>query len=267
MDSTNFTRFSTRTWPHSPVYRVGGRSSPRARLSDSSRSRRVGSLVIGTSRAHGSRAGVLSREACYAHEIRSFRRGSCFVLCTRDRGGLHEFSRGASARPASGSANATGAIRHVDGDRGPSGGEAQAGRQAFLDLKCTVCHRVVGETTFPAPISGTQGPDLDRTLALRPAADVAAAIVVPSHSMSVKTSDDVKKRLEGCCCHPCRISAGRLPSDSSRICSCISDRSGRRSRFQLELRQNAGLQRASLQKSRTSLTEGSPLRHHPSAPP
>lgn len=76
-------------------------------------------------------------------------------------------------------------------------GDTQAGRQALLDLKCNVCHRVVGETTFPAPVSGTQGPDLDRTLALRPAAEVAAAIVVPSHSMSVKTSDEVKKRLEG----------------------------------------------------------------------
>ena len=36
-------------------------------------------------------------------------------------------------------------------------GDTQAGRQAFLDLKCTVCHRVVGETTFPAPVGGTQG--------------------------------------------------------------------------------------------------------------
>jgi mono/diheme cytochrome c family protein len=76
-------------------------------------------------------------------------------------------------------------------------GDTQAGRQAFRDLKCTLCHRVRGETTFPAPVSGTQGPDLDRTLAVRPAADVAEAIVVPSHSMSVKTSDEVKKRLEG----------------------------------------------------------------------
>lgn len=76
-------------------------------------------------------------------------------------------------------------------------GDTQAGRQAFLDLKCTVCHRVVGETTFPVPGSGSQGPDLDHTLALRAASDVAAAIIVPSHSMSVKTSDEVKKRLEG----------------------------------------------------------------------
>jgi hypothetical protein len=76
-------------------------------------------------------------------------------------------------------------------------GQGEAGRQAFLDLKCAVCHRVVGETAFPAPVSGTQGPDLDRTLDRRPPADLAAAIIVPSHSMSVKTSDEVKKRLEG----------------------------------------------------------------------
>jgi mono/diheme cytochrome c family protein len=74
-------------------------------------------------------------------------------------------------------------------------GVPQAGRQAFMDLKCTVCHRVAGETRFPAPVSESQGPDLDRLLALRPASDVAAAIVVPSHSMSVKTSEQVKQRL------------------------------------------------------------------------
>ena len=76
-------------------------------------------------------------------------------------------------------------------------GDTGAGRQAFLDLKCAVCHRVVGETTLPAPVSGTQGPDLDHTLGRRPASDVAAAIIVPSHSMSLKTSDDVKARLDG----------------------------------------------------------------------
>ena len=75
-------------------------------------------------------------------------------------------------------------------------GDAEAGRQAFLDLKCVVCHRVPGETTFPAPVSGTQGPDLDHTLGLRPVSEVAAAIIVPSHSMSIRTSDEVKKRLE-----------------------------------------------------------------------
>jgi hypothetical protein len=75
-------------------------------------------------------------------------------------------------------------------------GDRQAGRQAFVDLRCTACHRVAGETAFPAPLPGTPGPDLDRSLALRPASDVAGAIIVPSHSMSLKTSDDVKRRLE-----------------------------------------------------------------------
>lgn len=75
-------------------------------------------------------------------------------------------------------------------------GKIEAGRQAFLDLKCVVCHRVRGETSFPAPLSDTPGPQLDRTLGLRPASEVANAIIVPSHSMSVRTSDDVKKRLE-----------------------------------------------------------------------
>lgn len=76
-------------------------------------------------------------------------------------------------------------------------GEPRAGRQAFLDLKCTSCHRVVGEATFPAPVSGSQGPDLDHTLGLRPRSELASAIIVPSHSISLKVSDDVKKRLEG----------------------------------------------------------------------
>jgi hypothetical protein len=76
-------------------------------------------------------------------------------------------------------------------------GNKEAGRQAFLDLKCVVCHRVAGEMALPVPISDTPGPELDRTLARRSPSDVASAIIVPSHSMSVKTSPEVKKRLEG----------------------------------------------------------------------
>lgn len=74
-------------------------------------------------------------------------------------------------------------------------GDALAGRQAFLDLRCTACHQVVGETTFPQPVAGTQGPDLDQTLGSRPVSELAAAIVVPSHSVSVRISDAVKERL------------------------------------------------------------------------
>ena len=74
-------------------------------------------------------------------------------------------------------------------------GDPQSGRQAFIDLRCTVCHRVEGETRFPAPVVESQGPDLNRGLVRRPASDLAAAIIVPSHSMSVKTSEQVKQRL------------------------------------------------------------------------
>lgn len=40
-------------------------------------------------------------------------------------------------------------------------GDTQAGRQVFRDLKCTVCHRVVVETTFPAPVSGRRTQERD----------------------------------------------------------------------------------------------------------
>jgi hypothetical protein len=74
-------------------------------------------------------------------------------------------------------------------------GEPEQGRRAFRDLKCYVCHRVAGETHFPLPTSDVRGPDLDRSLSFRSASDVAAAIILPSHSMSVKTSAAIKKRL------------------------------------------------------------------------
>ncbi len=76
-------------------------------------------------------------------------------------------------------------------------GEPRAGRQAFLDLKCTVCHRVTQDPDFPASVSRSQGPDLDHTLKRRPASELAASIILPSHSMSLKTSDEIKKHLEG----------------------------------------------------------------------
>lgn len=74
-------------------------------------------------------------------------------------------------------------------------GDPDAGRRAFRDLKCYVCHRVAGDTSFPAPVSDAQGPDLDRSLSLRPPADLAAAIIVPSHSVSVRTSPLIRERL------------------------------------------------------------------------
>ena len=74
-------------------------------------------------------------------------------------------------------------------------GNAKAGRQAFDDLKCYVCHQKTGEARFPAPVSAARGPDLDETLRRQSASDVAAAIVAPSHSMSVRTPQMLRPSL------------------------------------------------------------------------
>ena len=76
------------------------------------------------------------------------------------------------------------------------GGDPSEGRQAFLDLKCTVCHRVTGETDFPEPF-GDQGPVLDAALGSRPEGYVATAIIAPSHSISINVSDEVKTEMSG----------------------------------------------------------------------
>ena len=76
-------------------------------------------------------------------------------------------------------------------------GNARAGRQAFLDLKCTTCHRVAGEADFPAPFSDHLGPDLEHGRQHRSPSDLATAIVAPSHAVSTNISPDLKARLEG----------------------------------------------------------------------
>ena len=40
-------------------------------------------------------------------------------------------------------------------------GDVTAGRQAFVDLKCTACHTVPSESEFPAPVSANPGPPID----------------------------------------------------------------------------------------------------------
>jgi cytochrome c2 len=41
-----------------------------------------------------------------------------------------------------------------------SQGDVEAGRQAFLDLRCTACHAVPPEPEFPAPVSANPGPPI-----------------------------------------------------------------------------------------------------------
>lgn len=74
-------------------------------------------------------------------------------------------------------------------------GNAAAGREAFGSLKCHACHRVVGEDRFSEPTSAARGPDLGASVRVQSVSDVAAAIIAPSHSMSVRTSETVKERL------------------------------------------------------------------------
>jgi mono/diheme cytochrome c family protein len=73
-------------------------------------------------------------------------------------------------------------------------GDRHAGRQAFADLKCHVCHRVAGEKDF-SPIAELEGPLLNSMLQLQTPSDVAAAIIAPSHSLSIRTSEAVKAQL------------------------------------------------------------------------
>ncbi len=74
-------------------------------------------------------------------------------------------------------------------------GDVQAGRQAFQDLKCHSCHRVSGERGFAAPVAELRGPDLNALLQLQETSDLAAAIIAPSHSLSIRTSEAVKAQL------------------------------------------------------------------------
>ncbi len=74
--------------------------------------------------------------------------------------------------------------------------DADAGRQAFLDLRCAACHQVAGETGFPDPISSNPGPDLG-AVAAQPAGLIATSIIAPSHALSVNASGEVTARLEG----------------------------------------------------------------------
>lgn len=76
-------------------------------------------------------------------------------------------------------------------------GDITAGRQAFLELRCTACHAVPSEPDFPAPVSVNQGPPIDARLAGRDVSYLMASIMTPSHAISVNISEELRARLEG----------------------------------------------------------------------
>lgn len=63
-------------------------------------------------------------------------------------------------------------------------GDPVAGREAFLALSCTSCHRVAGETGLPEPVSATPGPTLGRYEGKQGAAAVGMSIFAPSHDIT-----------------------------------------------------------------------------------
>jgi hypothetical protein len=76
-------------------------------------------------------------------------------------------------------------------------GNVEAGRRAFLDLRCSACHAVSAEPTFPRPVSVNPGPPIDARVAGRDVSYLATAIVSPSHTFSLDTPREVREHLSG----------------------------------------------------------------------
>lgn len=62
-------------------------------------------------------------------------------------------------------------------------GDPEAGRKAFTDLRCNVCHRVMWGG-LPVPTAPNQGPLLTTDHGAWSSARLATAIIAPSHSLS-----------------------------------------------------------------------------------
>jgi hypothetical protein len=76
-------------------------------------------------------------------------------------------------------------------------GDVSAGRQAFMDLKCTACHAVASEPDFPKPVSANPGPPIGPGTARTDPSYLTAAIMTPSHAISPNISPEVRASIEG----------------------------------------------------------------------
>jgi mono/diheme cytochrome c family protein len=70
-------------------------------------------------------------------------------------------------------------------------GDASQGRQAFADLKCFTCHRVMGDAEFSSPM--LSGPDLGSLQAGLAANQIADSIVAPAHDNGESSMGDYSK--------------------------------------------------------------------------
>jgi hypothetical protein len=65
-------------------------------------------------------------------------------------------------------------------------GDASAGRKAFVDLKCNVCHQVAGED-FEIRVPKDFAPVLGATEGRKSPQEIAEFVITPSHTISEKT--------------------------------------------------------------------------------
>jgi len=63
-------------------------------------------------------------------------------------------------------------------------GNPDAGRKAFMDLRCYTCHAVAGDSKMPKPFSANQGPNLNRPIRNQSPGKLATSIISPSHEIS-----------------------------------------------------------------------------------
>ena len=66
-----------------------------------------------------------------------------------------------------------------------AGGDAAAGRRAYLSLKCNTCHTVAGEPVGAKP-PRLAGPQLGKLQAMQSPEQLADSIAAPSHVISEK---------------------------------------------------------------------------------
>lgn len=61
-------------------------------------------------------------------------------------------------------------------------GDADAGRQAFIDLQCASCHEFSGVEGLPRPEDGVSDtPDLGQSLAGQNRGQIASSVIAPAH--------------------------------------------------------------------------------------
>jgi hypothetical protein len=62
-------------------------------------------------------------------------------------------------------------------------GDQAAGREAFIELRCSYCHLVPADPAMPGLVGDTKGPDIGERQAGKTRDWIAMSIVAPGHEM------------------------------------------------------------------------------------